>query len=327
MSSGTHNQTLTIDTTNDTIWWVDKTNKLLVNINFDGTTALTSIATNEPDLTPYAPDGVSYDASTLSLWVVDNGNDAIRRVLISDGLPKQAVVPDYTTPDIDGVFYTGVTGEELLISDDTDDRIYWVNIDNTTGRSFLNGAEGEGLSIVDGVVYWNADPGTDGNRLHANISDLIATSDFTMSAWCDTASNSSADQLFGFGNAASGTGIGLYATTTTNYRMIINETGETALTSNHTVAAATNWKHCSVVVDRTNSEMRFILNGVQDGAALDISSYDDVRVSNFVGLIVGAQTEGGAARHTASKIDDMRVYRMAATASQALMIYKNSGGT
>jgi hypothetical protein len=94
-------------------------------------------------------------------------------------------------------------------------------------------------------------------------------------------------------------------------------------TQSSTTVPLNTWQHWVVVFDRTNSQLRYYLNG-----SLDITqtpSFPTAAINQTDALNMGREIGGSNARRLDAIVDDVRVYNRSLTTSEISQIYKLGG--
>lgn len=159
---------------------------------------------------------------------------------------------------------------------------------------------------------------------HGNIL-LMGTSDFTLMLWvCLTDITTQNGALISKGHvdiaaAPSRQGYRLmWDKFATNIEARIQDNATRVNTTSASALVANVWYHIAVTFDRS-ATCQIYIDGVADGAAVDISAVGDVDFNK--NLVVGAYSNNPATKETTGYIDEVLVFKRVLTPEEIFNIY------
>jgi len=276
-------------------------------------------------------------ASTGTWYFVVGWHDSVNNVVgisVNDGTPVTVAhttgVQDTTTP-----FGIGQNGELTEYWNGRIDQVgFWKRTLTTAEKTALYN-NGNGLSY-DEMTLQGVGPGKvsqalqfDGATDYVSVADNATldatdTADLTLTGWFyrDTATTDDTIIAKRNGVASTDTGYIAYIDDADDklYFEVSDGTDEYQLASASTFTKP-GWNHYAIVWDQDSaSGSEIYINGVADGAT-DTGTIGDIGdLSNAVVLAIGAESD--AANYFDGRLDDIRVYSRALSASEILQLSK-----
>jgi len=202
------------------------------------------------------------------------------------------------------------------------------NANDATGShngTIQNGNDFSSSDVQEGSHSYIAD----GNNNYIEVSDHndldLGTSDFTISAWVQRDDNSTTN-LRVFSKGAGYDGASGYAVWGSNsgFSAAIGDGSSRIIVGGNSHNGVGAWTHLTVTYDR-DSDLTVYIDGVESNSS-SISSMSSDNINNNDNFNIGRNSTSGA-HNWDGKIDDVRIYRRALSATEVQDLYDAYGSS